>query len=803
MKNYNPNSDHQQQQKHAGRTTLPSSHHSDQHSHFHNTQSNQQHPNHSYINYPPSPPTQTYSNHPPISYDQNQSNAYTQPSSNPYSHPHQVPVPPLPPRIPRHRTQQQLQQLQHPHHLPDLNTRGTPTPPHHDENLCPPIAPPTQSVIVPSPDLEKLRRLKSEIESGLHPVYKPIPLNHYNHHHPNPDPQRPIEHQPNHIHQDRPEIDSGNPIHNHVPSRIHETQSHPDHQPNSTNAILNHPHVENGQVGELRTNASAYQPNGAPLPPPPPPPPAHPRTDLEEGEHIALSRTRAPSVDSIRSHRARSLERERRDANHRSHWPRRRTRSPSSANGSINGGGRPAILPRGAPRRSSERNGRFPDIDDRRDRERERDRDRERWEGPDRRELDRRDLERRDLERREIDRRESERREIDRDRRDERWRGITSREHYGHPDHTRLRSERDQPRRSIDDRATESNGRTSDWRRASLRDQREEHDRRKLRLSIRSGTSPPPRSAPPLSTAREHQEQLRRDSRWPASPPPHDRDHRRPPSPSSHDRRIATSSTTISTRGAHEVPPAKDRIPKKERDVQVPASEEEYDLEAEQKRYEAEMARYQVELEIYERKMAERAAALAAQEDERRKRQTLDEELQKRMSINSLEVGPSVQSSTVDETIPVTQSRPMTTLVIDDGPMGDEVLEVETETAAAAAVLLGLGMMRPNKPACQVIDEILTASVQNPAPVVAPPAPASTTAVPATAPTTRAIDPVLQPDLSSISFKKMSKQRPATQDDTKASKTIKSRLHHSPPPPPSIAIRRTSPGLARKRRTHD
>ncbi|KAH9807584.1 hypothetical protein DFH28DRAFT_914336 [Melampsora americana] len=109
-------------------------------------------------------------------------------------------------------------------------------------------------------------------------------------------------------------------------------------------------------------------------------------------------------------------------------------------------------------------------------------------------------------------------------------------------------------------------------------------------------------------------------------------------------------------------------------------------------------------------------------------------------------------------------------------------------------------MMRPNKPACQVIDEILTASVQNPAPAVTQPAPAPapTTVAPTTAPTTRPIDPVLQPDLSSISFKKMSKQRPATQD-----KAIKSRgPHHSPPPPPSISIRRTSPG-GRKRRPHD
>ncbi|EGG07429.1 uncharacterized protein MELLADRAFT_71729 [Melampsora larici-populina 98AG31] len=112
-------------------------------------------------------------------------------------------------------------------------------------------------------------------------------------------------------------------------------------------------------------------------------------------------------------------------------------------------------------------------------------------------------------------------------------------------------------------------------------------------------------------------------------------------------------------------------------------------------------------------------------------------------------------------------------------------------------------MMRPNKPACQVIDEILTASVQNPAPVVAPPAPEPepTTTVPTTAPATRAIDPVLQPDLSSISFKKMSKQRLVAQDEHKVSKPIKSHVpHRSPPPPPSIvAIRRMSPG-GRKRR---
>ncbi|KAH9807583.1 hypothetical protein DFH28DRAFT_48877 [Melampsora americana] len=256
IKNYNSINEHHQQHHHqpqqpqqqqaADRTTLSSSHHPDQHSHFHNHQSNQSNlnhqqnnHNHSYpIDYPPSP-NQTYLNH-SISYDQTQSNAYTQPSSNPiptYSHSHQVPVPPLPPRIPRHRIQQQQQQQQQQHpHLPDLIHRNTPTPPHHDENLCPPILPSTQSVLVPSPDLEKLRRLKSEIESGLHPLYKPIPLNSYNQHHPNSDPQRSSELQ--HNQQDRPEIDSAHTIHHHGPSRLHETQSHPDHQPSSKNTIV-------------------------------------------------------------------------------------------------------------------------------------------------------------------------------------------------------------------------------------------------------------------------------------------------------------------------------------------------------------------------------------------------------------------------------------------------------------------------------------------------------------------------------------------------------------------------------------
>lgn len=84
-----------------------------------------------------------------------------------YLHPHhQPPLPPLPPRIPRHRA-----------HPPDLSPTSSPSPPTvQDENLR--LSNTSAHLAAPSPDLEKLRQLRAEIQSGLHPIYKPIPISH-------------------------------------------------------------------------------------------------------------------------------------------------------------------------------------------------------------------------------------------------------------------------------------------------------------------------------------------------------------------------------------------------------------------------------------------------------------------------------------------------------------------------------------------------------------------------------------------------------------------------------------------------
>lgn len=456
------------------------------------------------------------------------------------------------------------------------------------------------------------------------------------------------------------------------------------------------------------TNASAYQPNGT-LPPPPPPPPLPPpeRGEIEEGERTSVRERDWHRAPSVDSSRSRRT---------RSVDDRDRDRRPilEPAN--------PQAYRSHWPRRRT----RSPSIagssvNDSRSRGARRGSRRypdDPWIPP----LD---------DRRDRDRRESDRRDYD--RREERWRG-NGREHYA-PD-PRMRVERDPrlrgPEPSRDERSEDVR---ADWRRSdtdrqprpSLRE-REEHERRKSRPSIRPGT--PPLRAP---LSRERLDEPRRDHRRGASPDVERT--RRLPAP----------------RAAEREPLAKERVDKERARLSGRSSAgsevDDYDSEVEQRRYEAEVARYKVELEIYERKMAERAV-----EEERRKRRA-DEQSR---------VLPDLPLEEV-------RTRGMTTLRIEDGPLGDEVVEVETETAAAAAVLLGLGMVRAPM---RLVEEVLPVP-----PLVEEPSVADEKTG------------LVQPDLRSISFKKIVKapmaQQPQSQLPQETRKVSRNRSlgqHYSPPP---------------------